>query len=284
MVRIFPGSPSHLEWLVGTKTENKTIIVAEPASSLGVVGRIHLTARTVWRRVFREKRNQQISVWPRRATVFVFIAAALIALASQFDGDIAVYFKATRSWFFQFLRVVTDAAKTHYYLIPALLIMTIVSSISWQSRSFSAHKMLVRSYERAAFIFVAIIVPGIFVNIVKQLVGRGRPRTYDEFGAYVFSPFEFTYQFQSFPSGHAAAAGSIGMIIALYVPALRWPALIFAGALAFARVAAGAHYLSDVMAGYLFGAISTLVFARWLASRAIVFSMVTDATFPKLKK
>ncbi|MEM8542166.1 MAG: phosphatase PAP2 family protein, partial [Pseudomonadota bacterium] len=163
-------------------------------------------------------------------------------------------------------------------------IMTVISMQDWRSRSLSTQKMLVRAYERAAFIFFAIAIPGILINIAKQLIGRGRPRTFDEYGAYVFSPFEFTHQFQSFPSGHATTAGSLGMIVALYFPNLRWPALILAGVIAFARVPAKAHYLSDVLAGYLIGTLATLLIARWLASRATTFKMNPSALFPQLKR
>lgn len=254
-------------------------------SQLGVAGRIRLAARTIWGRIVRPKRNGSISVWPEHGTVFIVLAAAFIALAAHFDGQITNFMAQTDNWFLRtYMRAITDAAKSHYYLIPALMIMTVISSMDWTTRNVSAQKLLVRAYERAAFVFVSIIVPGIFVNIVKQLVGRGRPRTFDEYGAYVFSPFEFTHQFQSFPSGHATTAGAIGMLIALYFPALRWPALILAGVLAFARVAVRAHYLSDAMTGYLIGTVATLIFARWLASRAIMFNLAPGAILPTLKK
>lgn len=264
------------------KQKNQLLDLPKPAP--GPVGRINLTAHKLWYRIFRSKRNRQISVWPDHAELFVVIATAFVVLAAQFDGDIAQQMVGLSHWFPKFLKSITDAAKSHYYLIPAFLIMTVISTQDWRSRSLSAQKMLVRAYERAAFIFFAIAIPGILINIAKQLIGRGRPPTFDEYGAYVFSPFEFTHHFQSFPSGHATAAGSLGMIVALYFPRLRWPALILAGLLAFARVPANAHYLSDVMAGYLIGTFATLLIARWLASRATMFRMNPTALFPQLKK
>lgn len=244
---------------------------------------ISATADKVWMRSCGRRRNNGLKIWPDEFTVFVVLAAAFVFLAGHFDGHISLYMRHTNSEFFAFLRSVTDAVKAHYYLIPAALIMVIISSCDWRCRNLQRQKLLVRSYERAAFIFVAILGPGIIVNIIKQCVGRGRPRTFDEFGPYVFSSFEFSHVFQSFPSGHSATAGSIGMIIALYMPAIRWPALIAFSFLAFARVAANAHYLSDVIAGYLIGAMMTLVFARWLASRSAMFRLEPNALFPVLK-
>lgn len=249
----------------------------------GTAANISATADKVWMRTCGRKRNRSLKIWPDEFTLFVIFAAAFIALASHFDGQIVIYISRTDSAFFAFLRSVTDAAKSHYYLIPAALIMTIISSCDWQCRALQRQKLLIRAYERAAFIFASIIGPGIIVNIIKQFVGRGRPRTFDEFGPYVYSPLEFSHVFQSFPSGHSATAGSIGMIIALYIPIIRWPALILFAVLAFARVTANAHYLSDVIAGYTFGAMATLVLARWLSSRATMFYLKPSEIFPSLR-
>jgi undecaprenyl-diphosphatase len=249
----------------------------------GMACNIRTMAEKVRIRTCGRRRNRALKIWPDEFTLFVIIAAAFTALASHFDGHIAIYMKRTDSFIFAFLRSVTDAAKSHYYLIPAALIMTTISACDWRCRALQQQKLLIRSYERAAFIFASILGPGIIVNIIKQFIGRGRPHTMDEFGPYIYSPFEFTHIFQSFPSGHSATAGSIGMIIALYIPAIRWPVLFFFAVLAFARVTANAHYLSDVITGYCFGALATLVLARWLASRATMFHQRPWEIFPNLK-
>jgi membrane-associated phospholipid phosphatase len=54
--------------------------------------------------------------------------------------------------------------------------------------------------------------------------------------------------------------------------------------LACARIPAGAHYPSDVVAGFSIGAIMALVIARWLARRRAVFSFDGDATLPRLNR
>ena len=58
----------------------------------------------------------------------------------------------------------------------------------------------------------------------------------------------------SFSSGHAASAAAFASAVALEIPALRVPLATLAGLVGFSRVATGAHYPSDVAAGFVFGA------------------------------
>lgn len=58
----------------------------------------------------------------------------------------------------------------------------------------------------------------------------------------------------SFPSGHAASAAAFASAVALEIPALRVSLATLAGLVGFSRVATGAHYPSDVAAGFVLGA------------------------------
>lgn len=59
----------------------------------------------------------------------------------------------------------------------------------------------------------------------------------------------------SFPSGHALNAFAIGCVLALAFPLLAGPVFIVAASVAASRVVLGLHFLSDVVAGSLLGAI-----------------------------
>jgi undecaprenyl-diphosphatase len=64
----------------------------------------------------------------------------------------------------------------------------------------------------------------------------------------------------SFPSGHAARAFLIATIAAgLGPPGLAIALWIWAPFVALARVAMGVHYLSDIVAGALFGILVALI-------------------------
>lgn len=57
----------------------------------------------------------------------------------------------------------------------------------------------------------------------------------------------------SFPSGHSASAAAFSRAVASELPEIRWPLRSLARVVAFSRVATGAHYPSDVMAGFFLG-------------------------------
>ncbi len=60
---------------------------------------------------------------------------------------------------------------------------------------------------RFGFLFLAIGVPGLFVTIVKRLIGRARPisaGSHDD--PFVYRPFIWRPEYASMPSGHATTA------------------------------------------------------------------------------
>lgn len=57
----------------------------------------------------------------------------------------------------------------------------------------------------------------------------------------------------SFPSGHAASAAAFSAAVASELPGARWPLRSLARLVALSRVATGAHYPSDVIAGFVVG-------------------------------
>lgn len=105
------------------------------------------------------------------------------------------------------------------------------------------------------------IGPGLIVNgIFKELWGRARPRTILEFGGdATFSPVWWISdqcdRNCSFVSGEAASAFWLLTIVFLvrkeWRPAVAAITIAFAAAVSFTRIAAGAHFLSDVLIGWL---------------------------------
>jgi undecaprenyl-diphosphatase len=96
--------------------------------------------------------------------------------------------------------------------------------------------------------------------IIKPLIGRARPFVdhveYREIGVRPDTP--------SFPSGHAATAAAGALAFARIWPAAAIPAWTAAALIAVSRVALGVHFPSDVLAGFLLGAL----LARFVCARA----------------
>jgi membrane-associated phospholipid phosphatase len=117
----------------------------------------------------------------------------------------------------------------------------------------------------AAFMFLSVALSGIVSNIVKRFIGRARPPLFETHGPFHFEPFSGAL-YESMPSGHATTDGAIAMSLAILFPKYRVPILIAGAYFALTRIVVGAHYLSDVVAGYSFG--------MWYAGMsAIVFAM-----------
>jgi undecaprenyl-diphosphatase len=106
---------------------------------------------------------------------------------------------------------------------------------------------------------IAIVAAKIFVPIMKYGIQRPRPMELAYDGAELFS----------FPSGHATMAAVIFGVLAVLVSHSmgRWGrAVVYAicGAaivsIGYSRMYLGAHWLSDVLAGFLFGAVIVAAF------------------------
>lgn len=99
----------------------------------------------------------------------------------------------------------------------------------------------------AVHLVLSIAALAIVVLGIKLLVRRRRPP--GEWGAIYRNTDP-----HSFPSGHAARAVLLAVLLAAWGPAWAAPlAIVWAPLVSLARVALGVHYLSDVIAGALLG-------------------------------
>jgi len=171
-------------------------------------------------------------------------------------------------------RRTTDFGMSGWELYPAAVAILVMLAGDWTRVAKLARLAWAEVAALAVFLFVGAGGAGIAVNILKSLFGRGRPWVFDTVGGFSFDPFELDAAYQSFPSGHATTCGAVAMFGAIVFPRWRWAIVVVAGLLASTRVIVGAHYPSDVVAGFLFGAVFTFFLARTFAGSgyAVVFS------------
>jgi membrane-associated phospholipid phosphatase len=107
----------------------------------------------------------------------------------------------------------------------------------------------------ALTVFFGLVDGWLVAELLKLVVRRPRPFSVvlDLPPTLITEPSSF-----SFPSGDAAFAMGAAVALGRVAPAWRLPALLFAVAVAFERVAVGVHYPLDVIAGSAIGAISGL--------------------------
>jgi lipid A 4'-phosphatase len=135
------------------------------------------------------------------------------------------------------------------------------------------HAPLVSGRQLTLLLLLLALVPGLLVNqVFKEHWGRARPVQVEQFGgSRQFTP-AFVVSDQrggSFSSGHvAAAAWILAVAVALFGGRSIWSAIaaLYLLLMALARIAAGAHFLSDALTSMLLVWIGYLVLQRWIPS------------------
>lgn len=114
------------------------------------------------------------------------------------------------------------------------------------------------------FLSITFVGPGLFSQVMKNLVDRPRPATDEAMG--LFGPL-FTVDHGSFPSGHAVSAGAIAFGVAALIPIDRhlgrriwWiaGALLMVGMI-WQRTLINAHWFSDTIFGLSAGVAAALL-------------------------
>jgi lipid A 4'-phosphatase len=206
------------------------------------------------RPVARSNTNQALAVigtsiiW----VSFIFVVFPTIDLAvSRSFAEGPVFFLAELPFF----KGVRDFGRqSQPYLLSAMLSILLLQVILPKRLRFcQPHKPF--------FVLLSFAAgPLVIVQTLKVLIGRVRPRALVEFGGSAdFTPvWQFSVACErncSFPSGEASAAAA-ALSVLVFIPAgLRWIAAMVLtpclAMIAFNRVIFGAHFLSDVMLGWL---------------------------------
>src|ERR1700675_4357706 len=100
---------------------------------------------------------------------------------------------------------------------------------------------------RLQFVFVAVLVPVLAGEVVKFIVGRGRPFVGGEANAFNFSHFAGTEAYASFPSGQAITGFALALAVSAVWPRAQAAMIVYALLIAISRLVLLAHPPSDVV-------------------------------------
>ena len=205
------------------------------------------------------------------AAAFVLL---LIGLAFMVDARAARFAATLPASVVKVFNLIT-ALGASGYMFAASAFVAVAASVA-HSRATSPR--LRAGYEvlvaRAVYVFLVVLASGLLAQIVKRIMGRARPKLIDQFGVLHFDFFSWKSSLASFPSGHTTSAFALATALAFLLPRWQGPLLLTACAVGLSRIAVGAHYVSDVLAGVALGTIVAISVARMMARRNLAFQQV----------
>jgi len=182
------------------------------------------------------------SFWTnRRLWISVAVGIVLLPVVFLEDGQIHSFLMSLRiRSVYAFMRYVTKMGGGWALAMEAAVLF----GIGWWWQNLKLKKAGLRS-------LIALGVSGVFVQVIKHLIGRPRPRLGEQ--GIVSWGVTFEKGHDSFPSGHAISAFAMAAVLSSFYPAHRWAWYSIAALIGFSRVYLGAHYASDVIFGALLG-------------------------------
>ncbi|AIK44975.1 MULTISPECIES: lipid A 1-phosphatase LpxE [Brucella/Ochrobactrum group] len=222
------------------------------------------------------------SSWTLEMTAIVVLLPFIILVLHLWDADIVRVTAQSTNFIMEFLRAVTDAIRTIVWLAIGIVVWLVTAILLSPKLRDSARPWFVKLHSWATLVLTSIVVGSIPTEIGKLAIGRARPFLLDDVGAAYFSPFKGQFLYESFPSGHSMMAGI--MMVSLWIFLPRWRVLTAPACFLFgiSRLAAGAHYPTDIVAGLTIGFVATWWVARYMATRNIIFSLDGESAMPRV--
>lgn len=163
------------------------------------------------------------------------------------------------AWLVRLSTLLTVTGQGATSLIPlglAVLVLALTARLS------PSHAPVCRRWlGPCCFIFLAVALSGLAVDVLKVLAGRPRPYMLLRDGAWWPQPlshlFPLKSAWQSWPSGHANTLMALALAVGAVWPRYAAPALLLACVLATTRVWLAMHYPADVAAGFAIAALTT---------------------------
>jgi len=220
--------------------------------------------------------------WARRSLVLGAVTAVIIvALMFVVDATEIGLMPARGSAGLWPLRILTDFGKDEYVLLTLFMIMVVLALLTPLRRGMS-RAAIVSFGTRIQYIFLSVALSVFIGEIIKGVVGRGRPFVSGAADPFHYSHFAWTPAYASFPSGHATTSFALAFAVAALWPRLRTVMIVYAVAICASRLVLLAHHASDVVGGGLVGWIGAMTARYWFAARHLAFTIHSDGTIDPL--
>ena len=177
-------------------------------------------------------------------------------------------------------QIVTKSGLSAWFLYPLGFLLILIAAVTSAALPRFAQGVLAALAARFGFLFVAIGAPGLFVTIVKRLIGRARPFVGGHDNPFLYKPFIWLPEYASLPSGHSTTAVAVAIAVGALWPRLRPIGWLYALAVMTSRVLVLAHHPSDVLAGALVGGVGALMIRHAFAVRHLAFGPADLAPYP----
>ncbi len=239
-------------------------------------------AHELFRGLLRPPYDGAPSSWTLEMTAVLIVLPFIIPVLHLWDAEIVRAASQSSFIVMEILRAITDAIRTLVWLAVALVVW--IATVFMLAPAFQSRlrNMLMRFHGWATLVLVSIIVGSIPLELGKLAFGRARPFLLNEVGPTAFSPFRGEYLYESFPSGHSMMAGIMMASLWIFLPRWRGVSVPVCVLFCISRLAAGAHYPTDIVAGCAIGFIATWWVARFMATRNIIFSLDQERAFPRV--
>jgi PAP2 superfamily. len=208
------------------------------------------------------------------ASLAVLVSAILFSAAlAPLDPALSAAARALPPSLVAASAAITDFGTFSWMIYGSALVAVLGLAVSRLATDPVLAVRATRVMRLAVYFLLSTGAASALVHLLKALVGRARPELIAELGAYSLTPLTGDVLFESFPSGHSAAAGAFFGAMALLLP--RYAVLFLLGALTIGvtRVVVGAHYPSDVAAGLHLGGWAALAAATLLARAGWLFRL-----------
>ncbi|MGY8680100.1 phosphatase PAP2 family protein [Bradyrhizobium sp. UFLA05-153] len=228
------------------------------------------------RRAEAARRLARHSLW-----LSVAGAALIIALMVAFDMSEIQMMPARGTPGLWPIKILTDFGKDEYVLTTLAAALVVVALVA-ADRHGTSRALLLGFGTRLQFIFFSVLFSVLVGEVLKYVIGRGRPFVGGKANAFNFIPFSGTEAHASLPSGHAVTAFALAFAVSALWPRLRVFMFTYAVVILLTRLVLLAHHPSDVVAGALVGIVGTMAVRYWFAARRLGFAIGSDGVIVAL--